>query len=187
MELLDALDATFDHTGGVIAEIRPNQLEAPTPCAEWDVQALLAHTIGVVTNMGRGVLGESLLLDPNATAVEPDPGAQFGAVAATTLAAWRSLAPDASVDIGAGPMPAMVAMSINLLDTATHSWDIATATGQSGDLDPEVATRVMEACRMVVSDEVRGFAGFDPEVPVPAGSSVIEQVVAFLGRRPVLA
>ncbi len=187
MELLDALDATFGHTTAVIAAIRPDQLDAPTPCAEWDVRALLAHTLGVVTNMGRGARGEPLLDDVSAMALESDLGAQFAATAAATMAGWRALGPDASVDVGAGPMPAMVAMSINLLDTATHSWDIADATGQPGDLDPEVADRVMEACRMVVTDEVRGFAGFDPAVPVPADASVMTQVVAFLGRRPVAA
>ncbi len=187
MELLDALDATFAHTTAVVAAIGPDQLDGPTSCAEWNVRDLLSHTIGVVTNMGRGAGGEALLGDVNATGLEADLGAQFARTLNETLAAWRAVGPDAMVDVGAGPMPAMVAMSINLLDTATHSWDIAVATGQPSDLAPEVADRVMEACRMVVTDDVRGFAGFDPAVPVPDGASVTTQVAAFLGRQPVTA
>jgi len=184
MELLDALAATFDHTATIVAGVTPDQLDATTPCSAWDVRALLAHTIGVVTNMGLGVRGEALLGDLNATELEPDLGVQFSTVAGATMAAWRSVGLDAEVDVGAGPMPAMVAASINLLDTAAHSWDIARATGQPSELSADVAVAVMEACRMVVTDEVRSFAGFDAAVPVPADASPTTQLVAFLGRQP---
>lgn len=184
MELLDALAATFDHTGSVIAGVRPDQLDAPTPCADWAVRDLLAHTVGVVTNMGCGVRGEELLADVNATNLDADLGAQFRAIAASTLAAWRSSGLDGEVNVGAGPMPAMVGASINLLDTAAHSWDIARATGQPEALSADLAAAVMGACQMVVTDEVRGFAGFSPAVPVGADASPTHQIVAFLGRQP---
>jgi hypothetical protein len=62
----------------------------------------------------------------------PDPAAQFGQVAASTLAAWRAPGVfDQLLDFGAGPMRGRVVAGINLLDTATHTWDIATATGQA--------------------------------------------------------
>jgi len=184
MELVDALDASFAHAGTVVAGVRPEQLAASTPCSEWDVRALLAHMIGVVDNIGRGVRGDELLADPNATVLGDDPGAQFQSVAATTIAAWRGAAPDAEVNIGAGPMPAMVGASINLLDTTAHAWDLARATGQPEDVPAEVTTAAMGAAEMVVSPEIREFAGIKPAVPVGADASPTEQFVAFLGRRP---
>ena len=60
MELLEALAQTFDHAAKVVAGVRPDQLDYPTPCRDWDVRALVAHTMGVVMNMGRGASGADL-------------------------------------------------------------------------------------------------------------------------------
>jgi uncharacterized protein (TIGR03083 family) len=87
MEMLDALSQTFDHTTGVIAGVGPDQLGASTPCREWTVRDLLAHTTGVVVNIGRGVSGQAPLPDANAFELGQDPGAQFRAEADRTLAA----------------------------------------------------------------------------------------------------
>lgn len=184
MEQLDALSQTFDHAAKVIAGVGPDQLDAPTPCREWTVRSLLAHTTGVVINMGRGASGRELLPDINAVALDTDVGTQFRAEADRTLAAWKARGLEGEVDIGAGPMPVPAGLGINLLDTATHSWDIARATGQSADLPDELATTVLAVARGIVSDDIRTFAGFDPAVAVAAGASPTDQLVAFLGRRP---
>jgi uncharacterized protein (TIGR03086 family) len=184
MELLDALSQTFDHAGVIVAGVKPDQLDEPTPCREWDVRALLAHTVGVVINMGRGAGGEELLADVNSTALESDLGTQFRTEADRTLAAWNARGLDGEVNIGAGPMPAQAGISINLLDTATHSWDIARATGQDTDLPEEVAATVLAAARDIVTDDIRSFAGFDAPVPTAADASTTDQLAAFLGRTP---
>ena len=81
-------------------------------------------------------------------------------------------------------MPVPAGMSINLLDTATHSWDIARATGQDANLPDALAVTVLAVCHGFVSDEIRQFAGFDPAVAVGADAGPTDQLVAFLGRRP---
>ncbi len=183
MELLDALALSFDHTGNVVAGVRPEQMGAPTPCTEWDVRALLAHTIGVVENIGRGVRGDDMS-DPNSTALSADVGAQFRASAAATLAAWRAADLDGETDIGAGPMPAMVAVRINLLDTTAHAWDIARATGQPAEFPPGLAETALEASGSVIDDATRQFAGIGAPVPVGPDAGPTEAFVAFLGRTP---
>ena len=35
MELIDALEQTFQHADGVIGNVRPDQYDDPTPCSEW--------------------------------------------------------------------------------------------------------------------------------------------------------
>ena len=184
MELLDALSQSFDHTHKVIGGVGPDQLGAATPCSEWDVQALLSHTLGVVANMGRGVSGQDLLTDMNAFPLETDVAAQFRREADTTLAAWTARGLDGEVNIGAGPMPVAAGLSINLLDTATHSWDIASATGQDANLPDDLAATVLAVCQGFITEEVRGFAGFDAAVTVGPDATATEQMVAFLGRKP---
>ena len=90
---------------------------------------------------------------------------------------------DKIVDAGPGPMPGRVLAGINLLDTATHTWDIATATGQPTQLPDAVAEAALEVSRATISAEIRP-GRFGPEVAAPAGAGPTEQLVAFLGRQP---
>ena len=182
MDLIAALAQTFDHAHSVIAGVKPDQLTNPTPCSEWDVAALLGHTIGVVDGIGNAVAGNPST-DP-AAFVLTDAPAQFRAAAASTLAAWTEAGLEGETNIGAGPMPRQAAISINLLDTATHSWDLARATGQPEALPSELAGMILGICQGFVTDEIRGFAGFDPAVAVSADADPTIQLVAFLGRKP---
>ena len=81
-------------------------------------------------------------------------------------------------------MPVTIALSINLVDIATHSWDIARATGQPAELPDGLATTVLGAAQGFVTDDIRSFAGIDPAVAVGADATPTERLVAFLGRRP---
>ena len=184
METLDALTQTFDHAAAVIGGVRPEQMTAPTPCTEWDVRALLTHTIGVVTNVGCGVRGDALLPDVNAIALEADFARQFRIAADGTVAAWRSVGFDGEVNIGAGPMPASLGASINVVDTASHAWDIARATGQAEDLPAELAASMLILAQGFVSDDIRNFAGFAAAVEVAADATPTDAFAAFMGRRP---
>ena len=184
METLDALALAFDHDAVIIAGVDPDRMTAPTPCTEWDVRALLTHTIGVVANIGCGVRGEGLIPDPDHIALDDDPAAQFRSAAAGTLAAWRAAGLDGEVDIGAGPMPGSVGVKINLVDTTTHIWDIARATGQPEDLPEQLAVTALATAQSFLGDDVRQFAGIDPAVSMGADATPTEAFVAFLGRRP---
>ena len=156
MDPVTALAATFDHTGAVLAGVAPEQWDDTTPCTEWDVRALAAHTTGVVENMGRAARGASLLPSVNDVDLGPDPAAQFRAVATEAIAAWRTVDLDGTIDFGNGPRPAEIAAMINLLDTATHTWDLARATGQSEALP--AASRRRRSRRPVRSSSTRSGA-----------------------------
>lgn len=184
LDMLDALDAAFAHTQGIVAGVAPDQLDSPTPCPEWDLRALLGHMLGVVANCGRGAGGGALLGSPLTLPLRTDLPGQFRDEAGRTVAAWRSCPPEGKVDIGAGPMPAAAAMGINLLDTATHSWDIARASGQEARLPDELATMLLGLSGGIVTDDLRAFAGFEPPVSVRADAPTTDRLMAFLGRHP---
>jgi uncharacterized protein (TIGR03086 family) len=180
MELTDALEQTFQHAHGVIGNVRADQYDAPTPCPEWAVRDLLSHAIGVVAGLGAAAAGTP----PTPFELGPDPAAQFQQAAEATLAAWRTPGVlDKIIDAGPGPMPGRVLAGINLLDTATHIWDIATATGQPAQLPTDVATAALEVSRATISADIRP-GRFGPEIAAPPGAGPTEQLVAFLGRQP---
>jgi uncharacterized protein (TIGR03086 family) len=180
MELIDALDQTFQHAHGVIGNVRPDQMDDPTPCPEWAVRDLLQHMIGVVAGLGAAAAGA-----PRTTfELGADPAAQFHDAATATLDAWRTPGVmDKIVDGGPGPMPGRVLAGINLLDTATHTWDVATATGQPAQLPAGVAETALECSRVTISPEIRP-GRFGPEVAAAAGADATDQLVCFLGRTP---
>jgi uncharacterized protein (TIGR03086 family) len=180
MDLLDALDQTFRHAQGVIDNVRADQYDNPTPCEEWVVRDLLGHTIAVVAGLGPAASGAA----PAKFALGPDPAAQFRDAAAAALAGWRTPGVmDKVVDVAVGPMPGRVLAGINLLDTATHTWDIATATGQPAELPSAVAEAALEVSRATISADIRP-GRFGPEVPAAPDAGPTEQLVAFLGRTP---
>ena len=180
MELIDALDQTFQHAHGVIGGVRADQYDNTTPCEKWTVRELLEHTIGVVAGLGAAAAGTS----GEKFALGSDPASQFDQASSATLAAWR--APgimDQIIDAGPGPMPGRILAGINLLDTATHTWDIATATGQPAKLPDDVAAAALEVSRQIIGPEIR-TGRFATEVETPQDAGPTEQLVAFLGRQP---
>lgn len=183
MEIVDALEQTFQHAHAVIGNVRADQLDAPTPCPDWAVRDLLEHTIAVVAGIGAAAAGAPR----TKFELGPDPAAQFQQAAEVAIVAWRAPGVlDRVIDGGPGPMPGRVLAGINLLDTATHTWDIATATGQPAHLPDDVATTALETSRVTITPDIRP-GRFGEEVAAPAGAGPTEQLVAFLGRRPIPA
>ncbi len=180
IDIIDSLEQAFQHAQGVIANVTVGQYNDKTPCDEWTVRDLLQHTISVVAGIGAAASGAPR----SSFELGPDPALQFHDAATSNLAAWRTPgALDRMVDGGPGPMPGKVLAGINLLDTATHTWDLATATGQPSALPESVAASALEASRSIISPDVRS-GRFGPEVSAPADASMTERLVAFLGRQP---
>jgi uncharacterized protein (TIGR03086 family) len=182
-DLLQALGESFDHTEEVLRGVGPEDFDKPTPCPDWDVRALLSHFVGVVVNMGRGAGGEALLTPDEAFAVGDDLAGRFRAEADRTLAAWRDQGLEGEVDVGAGPMPASLAIGVNLVDTSTHTWDVAKATGQPAELPDDLATTVLGVAQGFVP-QLRDVVGIAPPVPVGDDASPTDRLVAFMGRQP---
>src|SRR5437868_9360281 len=184
MQLVDALDQTFDHAHKVISGVRPEQYADPTPCEEWNVQQLLTHVVGVTTVMGEAAAAGEADRRPDSVALGDDPAAQFRAAADAALSGWRKPGiMDATINAGPGPMPGRVLAGINLLDTATHSWDLARATGQSSELPRAVAEAALEAGHQIVRAPIRE-GRFGPEIEPHPGCGPTDRLVAFLGRQP---
>ena len=83
-----------------------------------------------------------------------------------------------------GQMPGSAFVGLAATDTFTHGWDLAKATGQSTDLDPELAAQLLAGAKQAISPAFRGPEPkpFGPEQTAPAGATNADQLAAFLGR-----
>jgi uncharacterized protein (TIGR03086 family) len=190
MDLYDSLAAATRSTRTVVSGIDAAQLGLPTPCSEWDVRQVLSHVVGTLS-LCRGLL----------TSTAPDVPMMPGALPAADvlgqdpLAAYdsgveRLLATAAqpgmlegmrSTPIGEMPVAALAGFTV--LDIAVHGWDLGKATEQPLLLDDALATHVLAFARSAVTPDTRA-PRIGPELPVAAGASSTDQLVAFLGRQP---
>ncbi len=177
------LEAALTNTGRLVRGIAPDQWDTPTPCSEWNTRQLVNHTTWAM-HMFESVHNGTAPRPGEDDLLGDDPAGSFDAQAARTVGAWKAVDPESMVTVGPGPMPAPMAMNINLLDTFTHGWDIATATGQAANLEEGLSARVLAGAQMLLNPEVRSFAGFDDAIEVAGGASSAEQLIAYLGRRP---
>ena len=54
----DQLARTFSATGRVILGVKPDQLDDPTPCAEWTLRDLVNHVVGGLDTFRKAAAGE---------------------------------------------------------------------------------------------------------------------------------
>ncbi|MGD0607997.1 MAG: TIGR03086 family protein, partial [Streptosporangiaceae bacterium] len=68
----------------------------------------------------------------------------------------------------------------------THGWDLAQATGQPTEGDPDLAFFALAGAKRVLPAELRGDdeIPFGPVVDVPAEAGPYAQLAAWLGRQP---
>jgi uncharacterized protein (TIGR03086 family) len=179
---LDLLARALGQTGALVTGIQPDQADLPTPCTEFDVRALVNHIVYdlrifrlLLSGAEREPAGRDLIGDDW-------PGAYRGA-ADELLSTWRTRGIEGTFKSQLGELPARWAIGQHLADIAVHGWDIARATSQHADLDPEVCEAALDWARDNLKPQYRGQA-FGPEVPVNADAPVCDRLAAFFGRDP---
>jgi uncharacterized protein (TIGR03086 family) len=168
---LDVLSRAVDQTEAVLSAVARDQLADPTPCTDWNVDALVAHLVADARNfvlMASG--GEP---DWTATPTLPDDWtAEFRAAADDVLSVWRAAGESASIP----------SMDMQTAEFAVHTWDLVRALGVSVDLDSDVAQRGLDLLSAALTPENRGDA-FAPAVPIDDNTPVYDRLAAFAGRR----
>ena len=180
---LDLLSRAVEQTGATIAGVKPEQATLPTPCTEWDVRALVNHTVfdlklfeSIVHGAERPTPDENLIGD--------DWLATYNQASRSLLDAWQRHGESGVMQLGRlGEVPATWAIGQHVADIAVHGWDIARATGQPTELDPDVGQVALEWAKASLKPEFRGQA-FGPEVTVPENTPLYDRLAAFFGRTP---
>jgi uncharacterized protein (TIGR03086 family) len=186
-ELSRACQSTLE----VLAKVKPEDLAAPTPCASWDVRALVSHFTGTARWWAAMATGADTPADADyaagAIATTADMVAAYEESIAIANAAFAADGVmDRLIRLPFGEFPGAVVLSMAALDQFAHGWDLARAIGQPTDLDPALAGALLGHARLAITDAFRGpdgQAAFGPVAEAPAGTGPADQLAAFLGRR----
>ena len=184
-----ALERAFVMTRGILANVTPGDYAKPTPCASWTVQDLLNHIVEGANWFALCVNGGEAP-DPDPTHgvdyASADPMASYEEGVAASVAAFGAPgALERIIRLPFGEMPGAAFMGIATNDVFVHGWDLARATGQPTDLDPELAAQLLEQARSFVPDALRGPDGQAPfglQVEPSGSADAAGRLAAFLGR-----
>jgi len=185
--LVEQLDGVLVAVGELIADVRPDQWAAPTPCADWTVRRLVDHLIGMNRVFTALLSDQPPPSRPAADHIEVDPVGAYRDSAARLQAAFER--PGTLERPYRGPLGAATGaerLQIRLYDLIAHGWDLARATGRPIELPDDVVEQSLAFVRIQLSDEARP-GRFDPARNVDDHAPAIERLVAFLGRRPEIA
>ena len=185
----DLLAQAFASTAGVLSGVDDQEFDGSTPCASWKVRELVNHVVGGTTYFAVTVeTGEAPTERDGPDFCEGDFVTEFNRGAARAVKAFEADgAMDKTLKLPFGEMPGGVFINMAAIDTFTHGWDLAKATGQSTDLDPGLATQLLGIAEGFLPDALRGPDGqapFGPKVDAPAGSCPADRLAAFMGRQP---
>jgi uncharacterized protein (TIGR03086 family) len=185
MEQAAVLENALANTARLVRGIADDQWDNSTPCAKWNVRQLVTHTAGVMANFRNGARNEPIAGEPDDFDLGADPGATVEALAVENVAAWTARGElDSLVKLGENEFPGLVGITINTLDAYVHGWDIAQATGQDAQLDPDVCTGLLGFSKQAIPVAPRGDDRFSDVVPTPDDADVRHHLLAYLGRRP---
>jgi uncharacterized protein (TIGR03086 family) len=161
-----------------LSGVTPDQWSSATPCPEWSVRDLVAHTI----RTQRYVLA-SLGTEPAEVDADGDLVAQWSEATAAVKAAVNDPEKAATLVQGMSeklPFETLVG-GLCCSDTVIHTWDLARATGQDEQLDPDAVVH----CNGVLAsfgDVMRRPGGFDDPLACADDTDPQTKFLLFSGR-----
>jgi uncharacterized protein (TIGR03086 family) len=177
--------------GAVVAGIADEQLNDRTPCENYQVSGLLGHVLGLTLAFRMAAVKDTSLAKsapgPNATGTANLPAGWRDRVRQQLdelVAAWREPAAwEGQTEAGGVQLPAPEMAKVALQELVVHGWDLAKATGQPFEVDPQHLGTLFAALDGNV--DPNGTPGlFGPPVSLPADAPLLDRTIALTGRDP---
>jgi uncharacterized protein (TIGR03086 family) len=159
----------------------------PTPCTDWNVRTLVNHVVGedrwtkplvdgkTIAEVGDAFDGDMLGEDPKGSAM---------AAADEALAAVAERLPaGGKVHLSYGQEDIAEYISQLAADHLIHGWDLAVATGQDRNLDPELVAEVAEWFRSR-EEIIRSSGSIAARQESVAGGNPQADLLIGYGRNP---
>lgn len=176
--------------GEMLAHVQPGDLARPTPCTDWDLQALLTHMIGqndgFATAATTGDAPRSAYV--HRAVPHRDLEMEWGRSADRILTAFANVRLDDEVRLveidPKATFPMAAAVSMQLLDTVIHTWDAASALGRPCRPDHELIDIVSALAKRVPggTSRTRPGAAFAPAIATANEGDPWLETLALLGR-----
>ena len=168
------------NTRQIIANVRPDQTGASTPCSEWDVKALIDHMIGGTMFFAATLAGE----EPGQPNGDGNPADIYRSGAEKVLeGAQKPGAMEKKYETPFGEMSGGEFMFGAFMDNVVHGWDLAKATGQNTDIN-EAHAQICYGAFAPMMDGFRQAGAFGPEVSVPDNAGIQHKLLGMMGRQP---
>ena len=180
------LASAISYALAACVQVTPGEMTLPTPCTDWDLEALLAHLAASMADLEAVLRTGHLDLEADDPAtLEPDDGDPVEVLrdrASNLLfACYAHHGPDQFVLVGGLPLPAGLVTCTGAVEIAVHGWDVRAARGRGGPIPLQLATRMLRLSPLLVT----GREGlFGAPVQIPAQASPGDQLIAYLGRHP---
>jgi nitrilase len=184
-EVPELYQRAVEHLGEIVHQVRDDQWEASTPCAEWSVRELVNHVTGenawapslfagrTIAEVGDQFDGDLLGTDPVATWTTHAAGA--------VAAVHEPGAMDRTVHLSFGDFPGREYTMQLFADMLIHGWDLARAIGADEQLDPELVA-ALRAWFADMADAYRAAGAVGPRPSLPADADAQTMLLADFGR-----
>lgn len=148
----------LEWVGGLMSATAPDQMGAPTPCEEFAVRDLMGHLIGTARRSVGTAEGTSTRHIPHVVAdvADGDLAATYESAARSIRKLWQSVGEGDLVTAPWGSCTALEALRGFTVETVTHGWDLAVATGQPSEAPGQIADRCLLFASAVIPDRLRG-------------------------------
>ncbi len=186
MELLECHDRALGATRALVADVRDDQWDAPTPCEGWDVRTLVNHV--VAGNLWAAELADGRTIEEvgdrlDGDVLADDPVAAYDASARAASQVFHAEgALERPCAVSYGPVPGSVYLGHRFIDVLVHGWDLAVGTGQPSELDATLAQAALEIVGPQ-AEELAASGAFGERVDVPADADPGVRLLGLLGRR----
>ncbi|MGI9252478.1 MAG: TIGR03086 family metal-binding protein, partial [Thermomicrobiales bacterium] len=100
------------------------------------------------------------------------------------VATLRGLSPDTLIASPFGEMPPTGFAAFLAIHILNHGWELAQATGQSTDIDPELSEQMLALAKRTIPGGQRPGAPFDPETAITDTAPAADRLAAYLGHAP---
>jgi uncharacterized protein (TIGR03086 family) len=183
MDPIERIDRATAVASEKVKGVTTADMSQPTPCAEFDVRALLNHMLGGLSMLTTAAQGEKAAV-PDGDQIGSDPAGAYDQRRTALLAAVREPGVlDRDWEMPFGSMAGQMMAGIAFMEHLTHAWDLAKATGQDTTLPSDL---VAECTQLVTPMDAMlrtpGVCG--PAVTVGGDASAQDKFIAFMGRNP---
>lgn len=177
------LDSAIDYAHAALHHARGCPSDVPTPCAGWDLAALLIHMEDSLSAIGEAALVGRVSVEERPGRLGTDGLVQRVVQrACRTRSAWVERITSAPVDIGDLALDRETVVLLGALEIAVHGWDVAQTIGRPQPLPDELARGLTGIAHAVVTPVDRGHR-FGPVIEVPPTATAGTRLLAHLGRR----